>query len=166
MTEQQQYRVIVDRDKGDEPLDVERQPGDLLIYEQMPCHQQHLVRIERPVPTTDEPPVADTSSGEHRRVIRHVGDDLPICDTCINVLGLNVRWDHAVLRHEREGITPAEPQPSPSVPTREQIAAEIKRVTHAWSGPSMDEFINDPPTRKQYAMADAVLALLQKGADR
>ena len=44
-------------------------------------------------------------------------------------------------------------------PTREQAAAEVKRVTQAFGGPAMDEFMNDPPTRKQYAIADAVLAL-------
>ncbi len=49
-----------------------------------------------------------------------------------------------------------------SLPTRDEVAAEVKRVTHAWSGPSMDEFISDPPTRKQYAIADAVLALLSQ----
>lgn len=53
-----------------------------------------------------------------------------------------------------------------SLPTRDEVAAEVKRVTHAWSGPSMDEFRNDPPTRKHYAIADAVLALFQNGDDR
>ncbi len=51
-----------------------------------------------------------------------------------------------------------------SLPTRDEVAAEVKRVTHAWSGPSMDEFVNDPPTRKHYAIADAVLALLSQPA--
>jgi len=51
-------------------------------------------------------------------------------------------------------------------PTREQVAAEVKRVTHAWSGPAMDEFINDPPTAKQLAIADAVLKLFPEEADQ
>ena len=50
--------------------------------------------------------------------------------------------------------------PTPDLPTRDEVAAEVKRVTHAWSGPSMDEFLNDPPNRKQLAIADAVLALV------
>ncbi|MDF2895751.1 MAG: hypothetical protein K0Q46_2537 [Rhodococcus erythropolis] len=44
-------------------------------------------------------PVAETSSGQHRKVLLQAGDDLPVCDTCVNILGLNVRWDHAVQRH-------------------------------------------------------------------
>jgi hypothetical protein len=59
---------------------------------------------------------------------------------------------------ERRPLRPAA-EPSVQPPTREQIAAEVKRVTHAWGGPAMDEFKNDPPIRKHYAIADAVLAL-------
>lgn len=52
----------------------------------------------------DAPPAPDVdadgdyvSSGQHRQVT-HQGS--VVCDTCINVLGINVRWDHAILRPE------------------------------------------------------------------
>lgn len=155
------YRVIADRDKGDEPDGFDINDGDRVTYEY--GTRTRRVRIERPVPTPDEPPVTDTSSGEHRRVIRHVGDDLPICDTCINVLGLNVRWDHAVLRHEREGITPAEALPSPSLPTRDQIAWQKLRSLRDDLFESTDAAFEPDEVIEEL---DAVLALLQKGADR
>lgn len=40
------------------------------------------------------------TSGEHRRVLHDGGY---VCDTCVNVLGLNVRWDHAVRRDDHVG---------------------------------------------------------------
>lgn len=46
-------------------------------------------------------------------------------------------------------------------PTREQIAEILKASSLKWGGPSLKEFENDPPTRKHYAQADAVLALMQ-----
>lgn len=48
----QQYRVIADRDKGDDPRDVEQRPGDRLIYSEtvgVVLEGPILVRIERPV---------------------------------------------------------------------------------------------------------------------
>lgn len=53
----------------------------------------------------DMAPVATHSSGEHRRVRLGEGDHLPVCDTCTNVLGLNVRWDHAILRPDHDPST-------------------------------------------------------------
>lgn len=44
----QQYRVIADRDKGDDPYAEMREPGDRVTYGN-PAHI--IVRIERPVPT-------------------------------------------------------------------------------------------------------------------
>lgn len=49
-----------------------------------------------PAPDVDEDGDA-VSSGAHRRVT-HQGSE--VCDTCVNFLGINVRWDHAVLRPE------------------------------------------------------------------
>lgn len=54
--------------------------------------------LAEPPSIEDMAPIATHSSGKHRRVRLSEGDDLPVCDTCTNVLGLNVRWDHAVLR--------------------------------------------------------------------
>ena len=43
------------------------------------------------------------SSGEHRKVSMS-GDSffVCVCDTCTNVLGLNVRWDHASKREDHQ----------------------------------------------------------------
>lgn len=53
-----------------------------------------------------------------------------------------------------------------SLPTRETIAQMLHEVTIKWSGPAMAEFRDAPPTRKQYAMADAVIALFGKETQR
>jgi len=46
--------------------------------------------------TEVEPPQEDHySSGQHLKVV-HQGS--PVCDTCTNVLGLNIRWDQARCR--------------------------------------------------------------------
>lgn len=34
------------------------------------------------------------SSGEHRKISMN-GDDFYVCDTCTNILGLNIRWDQS-----------------------------------------------------------------------
>lgn len=39
----------------------------------------------------------DTSTGRHERV-RHQGSW--VCDTCVNVLGINIRWDQAPCQRE------------------------------------------------------------------
>ena len=36
------------------------------------------------------------STGKHVKVMHQGGY---VCDTCINVLGINIRWDHATKRH-------------------------------------------------------------------
>ncbi|WP_065962414.1 hypothetical protein [Curtobacterium sp. UCD-KPL2560] len=70
-----------------------------------------LALLSQRCPTAEPPriedmaPVATHSSGEHRRVRLGQGDDLPVCDTCINVLGLNVRWDHAILRPDHDAAS-------------------------------------------------------------
>ncbi|PZF11782.1 hypothetical protein [Curtobacterium sp. MCLR17_034] len=52
MTETQQYRVVADRDKGDDPHINYAQDGDLLAFRKgREFEPDYLVRIERPVPT-------------------------------------------------------------------------------------------------------------------
>ena len=41
------------------------------------------------------------SSGKHLRVLHQGGY---VCDTCTNVLGLNVRWDHAIKRDDHAPV--------------------------------------------------------------
>lgn len=48
---------------------------------------------------------------------------------------------------------------------RETIARVLKDTRIKWAGPSMAEFRDDPPTRKDLAQADAVLALLRTDSD-
>lgn len=44
------------------------------------------------------------SSGKHLRVLHQGGY---VCDTCTNVLGINVRWDHAVKRNDHAPVLPS-----------------------------------------------------------
>ncbi|PZE33974.1 hypothetical protein DEJ21_14085 [Curtobacterium sp. MCSS17_006] len=114
MTEQQQYRVIADRDKGDDPQWVDVKARDRYTADAAgrPSDDDTVVRIERPVPTT-------------------------------------------VVIHELVGL-PLPPDEPSSLPTREQIAEVIQRAdqTARWG------------ENRYEVQADAVLALLQKGADR
>lgn len=41
---------------------------------------------------------------------------------------------------------------------REALAAIVKQVSQKFGGPSMTEFANDPPIRKHYATADAIIS--------
>jgi len=34
-----------------------------------------------------------TSSGEHKRIVMY--GELAVCDTCVNSLGFNIRWDQS-----------------------------------------------------------------------
>ena len=36
------------------------------------------------------------STGKHVKVMHQGGY---VCDTCVNILGINIRWDHAIKRH-------------------------------------------------------------------
>lgn len=52
------------------------------------------------------------SSGEHRKISMS-GDGFFVCDTCTNVLGLNVRWDHASKREDHQAaVEPLPPKPA------------------------------------------------------
>lgn len=69
----------------------------------------------RCVMPTDRPaePMRDAdgdmiSSGEHRKVSMG-GDSFFVCDTCTNVLGLNVRWDHASKREDHQAAVESLP---------------------------------------------------------
>ena len=44
----------------------------------------------------------------------------------------------------------------------EVVAQTVKRVKVAFGGPHMQEFANDPPTAKDYAIARAALAALRE----
>lgn len=47
---------------------------------------------------------------------------------------------------------------APGSDDREALAAIVKQVSQKFGGPSMAEFANDPPIRKHYAVAEAILA--------
>lgn len=55
------------------------------------------------------------------------------------------------------GFHQEQPAP-PADDEREALAVIVKRVAQKFGGPSMAEFENDPPIRKHYATAEAVLA--------
>jgi len=124
---EQQYRVIADKKKGDDPYAEMREPGDRVTYGN-PAHI--IVRIERPVPT------------EH-------------------CLGTHYHDSH--LWTGKPGThywCKGYAAPDEILPTREQIAEVVLDGFHAPDGDHPSWWINP------LATADAVLALLQKGADR
>lgn len=93
------------------------------------------------------------SSGEHRRVVMP-DSDLPVCDTCTNVLGLNIRWDQS--HPEPQGELSSE-VPEPSVEGFEGI---LDRAT-------LDEYLRVDPDEtyerlvvKANALASTVRRLL------
>lgn len=63
------------------------------------------------------------SSGEHRKISMS-GDSFFVCDTCTNVLGLNVRWDHAIKREDHQVAVESLPD-KPAEDEREDIARII-----------------------------------------
>lgn len=67
---QQDYRVIADRDKGDEPQWDEVRLGDrttsVVISGEGQGSMTRLVHIERPVPTTDSAPVGACGEAPER----------------------------------------------------------------------------------------------------
>lgn len=47
------------------------------------------------------------SSGDHQQLTMYAGTrgEIEVCDTCVNVLGLNIRWDQAHgTWHEERGL--------------------------------------------------------------
>lgn len=140
MTEQQ-YRVIADRDKGDDPSRANIRVGDRYTLQDTGDADDQLVRIERPVPTTDAP---------HGEEVEIEGSFFPVADLP-HILGAHIRaLDDAGQREKQHWIDHHE---HPSLPTREQIAEAIEP---------------DPADRDWQTVlyAGRVLTLLQKGADR
>ena len=66
------------------------------------------------------------SSGEHRKISMS-GDSFFVCDTCTNVLGLNVRWDHASKREDHQAAVESPPD-KPAEDEREALIATRKLV--------------------------------------
>lgn len=139
MTEQQQYRVIADRDKGDDPQWEDVRYGDLVTTEHIYGADSApvLVRIERPVPTAGEP---DWQIERNRTLVARLRDDHG---------AVRERMEEAADRIERlEAGTVAHP------PTREEIAevvARWRRDLDTGTGPELE---------------DRLVALIQNGADR
>jgi hypothetical protein len=155
------YRVIADRDKGDDPQWDDVRLGDrttsVVISGEGQGSMTHLVRIERPMPTTVEHKAVNTLNlGYYRTKVEcscggswwfgeHEGDPT---------------HDEAKTAHL---------QPSPHPPTREQIAEAIEQdqrvqtwhTIWAYVCKHQPQPVGDERTAEQY-----VLALLQNGADR
>lgn len=153
MTEQQ-YRVIADRDKGDDPTKSMAQEGDLLIFRMGKKGELSiLVRIERTVLTTDEPQseLSDVQYREADEAWMWYADEAEF-------------HVHDVVQEQFiDGYLAAlKAHPSSHPPTREQIAEAIYTVRAG-----SDQNWHKAAFRDDYLKeADAVLALLQKGADR
>jgi hypothetical protein len=165
-----QYRVIADRDKGDDPTWNDVHGGDRVTMtagDISTFRSDQIVRIERPVPTTN---LQESAGLEDRRsqFAASVGGELvrdldawPTEDAALRSL-LDRAVDHI------ESIE-TDAHYLPPLPTREQIAALNRHVREArqWNEVArgngvggvgnLDSVLDD---------MDAVLALLQKGADR
>lgn len=158
----QQHRVIADRDKGDD-MDAAvaaLEDGDRVtyIYDTEPPDQ--IVRIERPVQNTDEPTTVE--SVDHGFTVEDGWlVELTGQHTCG---GSSHEWPYA---HEPGcGMVPIGRvedllREHPSLPTRKQIAETL------WTLDMGLPWTPNPQWQAQYLeRADAVLALLQKVADR
>lgn len=152
MAEQQEYRVIADRDKGDDPQWGQVESGDRVWFS---GPRDDVDRIERPVPTTNEPEFgwdACPSTAAHAAHEWNVNE---------GEVGFGSRC---------AGIA------APSLPTREQIAevvAEANAVRGAylsfWGAHSSNDIarVGREPSMPPTPAIDAwSLALLQKGGDR
>lgn len=150
MTETQQYRVVADRDKGDDPdIDRDYREGDRLVFENWDTGYYDerqvgtLVRIERPVPTTVENGEQFTPSTEQVRS-HYVFDQ-------------SNRWDAergAAFDRWLASVS------SLHRPTREQIAEALDGL-QLWTGVS-----SAPLTLDKSLSAQIAYALIQNGADR
>ena len=86
-------------------------------------------RDERPAEPMRDADGDMISSGEHRKISMS-GDSFFVCDTCTNVLGLNVRWDHASKREDHQAavesllVKPAEDE-------SEALVALLESPQHA-----------------------------------
>lgn len=140
MTEQQHYRVIADRaSMADESWIAE---GDRVTYGSVSSTGELvIVRIERPMPTTDE----------QQRRFRVVDIDQGVIDEGNNEVTFT--------------LSELDEQHSPSLPTREQIAEMWDRARDDTSIPRNRDGEMVPVDAFQAGVA-AVLALLQKGAER
>ena len=70
------------------------------------------------------------SSGEHRKISMS-GDSFFVCDTCTNVLGLNVRWDHASKREDHQAAVESLPV-EPAEDEREALVNVIRLFFQNW----------------------------------
>lgn len=161
---EQHYRVIADRDKGDDPTWNDVHGGDRVTMtagDISTFRSDEIVRIERPVPTTDEP------EDETQDLRTQVANLVPLSmldgrDPRANVFEVADEIISAVLAAI-----------APTLPTREQIAAMLSAHRIAGvSGFGIESIACScnrtwvPALEYREHMADAVLALLQKGADR
>lgn len=142
---EQQYRVIADRDKGDDPQEGTILVGDRYTFESVSNEwvggdTDVLVRIERPAPTTDEPSEQWTPSTAQVRS-HYVFDQ-------------SNRWDAERGAAFDRWLTSVS---SPPPPTREQIA-EVLRESDPEGAAEVVDFY--------YTQADALLALIQNGTGR
>jgi hypothetical protein len=145
----QQWTVVADRDKGDDPTIDDITVGDryTMQAEAGAVFTDQVVRIERQVPTAEKP----NTSASNLAIV-----DLGEASRCADV-GLDALIDYL-------GDLPRLPSPHP--PTREQIAEALylDDADHedlSWASEA------NLLTREAYLKnADAVLALIQNGADR
>jgi hypothetical protein len=127
-----QYRVVADKDSTPDLVSANAAPGDRLVYEVIDADRWSLVRIERPVPATDEPKQGVNTD--------HLRDMADLLDGLLNRATLRQAAD------QLDRLRASAPQP----PTREQVTTAVRPVISRWY---------DTGGNLQERIADAVLAL-------
>lgn len=128
--------------QADKPAEDERDPRQRAEYLAASRAEHALGQWRGGEPADDEretreaaEPMRDAdgdmiSSGEHRKISMS-GDSFFVCDTCTNVLGLNVRWDHASKREDHQAAV--EPLPvKPAEDEREALVEVIRLFFQNW----------------------------------
>lgn len=175
---EQQYRVIANRDKGDDPRHADVQPGDRYTLEAVEGFP--VVRIERPVATEHCLSTAHHAAhnwGANPNVDGGVwcpgfdaSDELPTphLPTREQIAAVRVAQAHLVTDGHDEAARALDAVlvQSPPPPTREQIAAAIHAHSYWRRTPWGQKALASREAEAQaFAAADAVLALVQNGAE-
>lgn len=173
MTEQH-FRVIADRDKGDRIGPGMVQPLDRVTYvTDEDKVLEHLVRIERPVPTSDAPPTPDDATyAEFERQEQELFRHQPVMSRHDGgIVGCQCR--DTFFRPDAEdwgthlALVMRSLLPSPHPPTREQITEAIEEMHARWHSCDGNMFGRSECGWEGCYFYDAAeFALIQNGADR
>jgi hypothetical protein len=149
---EQQYRVIADRDKGDDPQWRDVSMGDRVVVT-WGRNQWEPARIERPVPTTDEPEDERVEAwhyvADHPVFKQCYSKEQPLLDSMLDRLNDLADMERTLV------------ELAPHPPTREQVAEVLDAAFDDYR-----PYCSEAGHCIKSNAADDVLALIQNGADR